>query len=334
MEDIKQEDLLKGEFMEEQLRIYFLELGYYVIRGAKFKFAGVEVTDVDLWLYQRSTPIARERINVDIKNKTKPMAIERIIVAKGIRDILDCDRCIVATTDIRDEVIKFGDKHKVTVLNGKFLQRIKTLKSDRYSEEIFSTILRDEFSRFTTNWFVRHDASKSRLLENLDFVTSNAVLQDIQELLTQIYSTPDKRESLLRLLYVFLSHLFIAVDFLLKDMAFIEMSAKMKNLEDGFRFGITGESNIRIRVEQLAKEIKRTPADVRRASEDFPADILRDFFGKNEIAKNLFKWAKDLEDIAYKKLIVTPSHLPLELKSIVGIMCDIFRIDRKLIMGL
>ena len=59
----------KGPMAEESLRNYFLSIGYYVVRGVKFKFRCFDVTDVDLWLYSRKTPLNRERACVDIKNK-------------------------------------------------------------------------------------------------------------------------------------------------------------------------------------------------------------------------------------------------------------------------
>ena len=36
----------KGGKMEEALREYFLDLGYYVVRGIKYSFDGFDVTDI------------------------------------------------------------------------------------------------------------------------------------------------------------------------------------------------------------------------------------------------------------------------------------------------
>ncbi|RFM37042.1 hypothetical protein [Chitinophaga silvisoli] len=329
----KTDDLFKGEQMEELLRLYFLDLGYYVIRGSKLRFHEVEVTDVDLWLYHRSNPISRERINVDIKNKVRPMAIERIIVAKGIMDILGFDRCIVATSDKRDEVIEFGEKRGVTVLNGNFLNKIKSLTSQRLSEEKLNSLLKDEFTKFTTNWYLKNESAKSGILENLDFVGANSLLIDIKEILIQFHSTPLKREGLTRLLYLFVSYILITVDFILKDMAFIEASAKNKHLEDGFRYGITGKTKIKIRIEQMATASNRSPQSIIGAVETLPVDILRDFFGKNDNAKNLFKLAKEFENYAYLNSLTKPLDLPPELKGVIGLLCDFSGIDRKMIFG-
>jgi hypothetical protein len=66
------------------------------------------VTDVDIWLYSRPSPLTRERANVDIKRKKTPQALERIFWAKGLQQVLSLERCVVATTDTRPDVREFG----------------------------------------------------------------------------------------------------------------------------------------------------------------------------------------------------------------------------------
>ncbi len=44
-----QQTLFKGELMEELLRYYFLEMGYFVARGVKFQYQNMDVTDIDLF---------------------------------------------------------------------------------------------------------------------------------------------------------------------------------------------------------------------------------------------------------------------------------------------
>src|SRR5690349_18167138 len=116
--------LRKGENMEELIRNYFLTLGYYVVRGVKYQYQGYDVTDVDLYLYGRSSSLTRERINVDIKNKKSPQAFERILFATGLKKLLGFDSCIVATTDKRPAVHEFGQAHETIILDGEFLAKI------------------------------------------------------------------------------------------------------------------------------------------------------------------------------------------------------------------
>ena len=74
----------KGFEMEEQLRNYFMQSGYFVVRGVPFVYEGFDVTDIDLWLYSRESSLTRNITIVDVKNKKTPQAIERIFWAKGL----------------------------------------------------------------------------------------------------------------------------------------------------------------------------------------------------------------------------------------------------------
>jgi len=159
---------------EHQRRIVFGETG----------------TDVDLWLYARNSPLSRERVNVDIKNKKTPQALERIFWTKGLQTVLGLDSCVVATTDSRPDVRDFGLQHDVKVLDGKFLARLnKSTKSqqNRISEEEFLRELDDgSLGRLGGDWRGRYDLSKSRLLHSLSFDGCNAWLEDIDLLLSDI----------------------------------------------------------------------------------------------------------------------------------------------------
>ena len=96
--------LLKGPRMEELLRSYFLKAGYYVVRGVPFIYEGFDVTDIDLWLYSRTSSVSREITLVDAKNKKTPQAIERIFWVQGLRIATKATNAVVATTEKRQEV--------------------------------------------------------------------------------------------------------------------------------------------------------------------------------------------------------------------------------------
>src|SRR6266850_4219848 len=128
--------LFKGELMEERLRMYFLSLGYYVARGVKFRYENIEITDIDLFLYGRSSIVTRVRINVDIKNKKSPQAFERILWANGLMKLLGFDSCIVATSDRRPIIQTFGQLHNTTILDGAFLPKLSSDHlNERFTEE-------------------------------------------------------------------------------------------------------------------------------------------------------------------------------------------------------
>ena len=68
----------KGFVTEELLREYFLRAGFFVVRGANLQYDQLELTDVDLWIYERSATLARRRTIIDVKDKQKPQAAERL----------------------------------------------------------------------------------------------------------------------------------------------------------------------------------------------------------------------------------------------------------------
>ena len=70
--------LSKGMRLEEILRDYFLKTGVYVVRGVPFVYEQEDVTDIDLWMYSRTSSFSREITIVDVKNKKTPQALERI----------------------------------------------------------------------------------------------------------------------------------------------------------------------------------------------------------------------------------------------------------------
>ena len=100
----------KGIVLEELLRAYFLRAGFFVIRGVPISFEGDDLTDVDLWLYERPTGTTRRVQIVDIKYKQRPKAVERLLWTRGLVDALDVDGAYVATTDKRKNLRKVAKK--------------------------------------------------------------------------------------------------------------------------------------------------------------------------------------------------------------------------------
>lgn len=174
-----QQTLFKGELMEELLRYYFLEMGYFVARGVKFQYQNMDVTDIDLFLYGRPSSLTRERINVDIKNKKTPQAFERIVWANGLMRILNLDSCIVATTDSKPIITSFAQSMHTMVLDGKFLNKIKSITNE--NERISEEDLLNELSKYKSyktynnkSWKYIYEFSKSRLLTELDYSGFNS----------------------------------------------------------------------------------------------------------------------------------------------------------------
>lgn len=329
-----QQTLFKGEFMEEQLRNYFLSLGYYVVRSVKYRYENNDITDVDLYLYKRTSSLTRERINVDIKNKKSPQAFERILWVNGVRQLLNFDACIVATTDRRPVIHSFAQLHNTTVLDGAFLAKMRSDASvDRYSEEDFCAGLANVKSYKTFGnlvWRYIYETSKSRLLSEQDFSGFNETLLIINYCIEKILTDPQKRVLATRLMYVIISHLLIIIDYILKDIAFLEQPEREKKLSDGFKFGNLGKEGVD-KIIGMAVQISgnKSASSIMKALENAPTDILRDFFAKNEVAKNVFHWAREFESLAFKKDFVSPEQAEPLLKVVISVLLDYNKVDRK-----
>jgi len=320
--------------MEELLRNYFLSLGYYVIRGVKYKYEEFDITDVDLYLYGRSSSLTRERINVDIKNKKTPQAFERILWVNGLKELLNFDSCIVATTDQRPVINTFGHLHNTIVLNGSFLSKIKVNSfPERLTEEDFLSMLSKHKCYKTFNnkdWKYIYEGSKSRLLTELDFSGFNLELLVLRYFMDTALVDQQKKEDATRMIYITLSHLLIIIDYIVKDIAFLDNIGREKKLSDGFKFGNLGRNGVD-KIISMAAHIAGTKSanSVMKSLETVPIDILKDFFSKNENTKNLFLWAKEFEKIAYNRIFINPEKIDTSLKGVLSVMLDYMGVERK-----
>jgi len=332
--EAKKNNLYKGERLEESLREYFLSSGYYVIRGVKFKYDDIDVTDIDLWLYKRVSPADRNRGNVDIKNKKTPQAIERIFWAKGIMDVLRLDHCIVATTDRRDSILKFGLQQNVTILDGNFISKL-TERNDycRLTEEGFYHILNSEKGdTYKNSWKYIYENSKSRLLNELDFSGCNATLNDIRFFVEKIISDQNSRSVALRMLYITLSHFLIILDYISKDLAYVENTRRLERLLDGFKFGNLGRKGVQQFLDMaiyLTGNSQQPQSSINSFFEDQQVTIMAEFFSQNENINILFKSAHFFESAAFSEELMQIEKMDTSLKSIIGVILDYFNIERK-----
>lgn len=329
-----QQTLLKGELMEELLRNYFLDSGYYVVRGIKYKYEGIDITDVDLYLYDRSSSLTRQRINVDIKNKKTPQAFERILWANGLMKLLNFNSCIVATIDRRPIIHTFGQLHNTIVMDGAFLAKLRSNSfPDRLTEEELTSRLSKHKSYKTfdnKDWRSIYEASKSRLLTEQDYSGFNSALSNLIYFIEKVLTDDLKREDATRMVYLVLSHMLIIIDFIVKDIAFLDTSDREMKLSDGFKFGNLGKDGVD-KIISMAVQISgnKSANSFLKSLEDIPTDILRDFFSKNNNTKNLFNWSKELEQLGYKKQFLNPNQINAPLKGVLSVMLDFSKIERK-----
>ncbi len=327
------ENLAKGELIEELLRNYFLNLGYYVVRGVKYKYEGNDITDVDLYLYGRSSSLIRERINVDIKNKKSPQAFERILWANGLKKLLFFDNCIIATTDTRQVIHTFGQIHDTIVLDGNFISKIK---KNSYPNRLSEEDLGLAFSKCKSyksfgkkDWRYIYEDSKSKLLSEMDYAGFNSVVVYLRYFTEKVITDVQKREEATRMLYILLSHLLVIMDFIIKDIAFLDSNQKIIKLKEGLNFGILGKAGVS-KILQIVETISgKSSSTFYSTFESQETDILSEFFSKNENSKILFQWSKLFESLAFEKELITPDKIDTQLRSVMSLFLDFFKIDRK-----
>lgn len=328
-----QQDLFKGELMEEKLRLYFLNSGYYVVRGIKYSFEGNEITDIDLMLYGRVSILSRERTNVDIKNKKSPKAFERILWTKGVQELLKFDNCVVATMDRKDSVRTFAKKHNITLFDGSFLQKLNYTLVDRISEEE----LLNEFDKFLSykefpnqNWRSLYEKSKSSLLEELDFSGYNTNLLYLNYFFNKTFD-PQKKDAAIRATYIFISHNLLILDYILKDIAFLEPEERKTVLGNGFKYGNLGEEGLKRTIEMAIKisGSKYTASQIKKIVDEIDIEILKEFFSKQETIKNLFKWSISFEKLAFSRTLTMPNNLDIEQKGLIAVFLDYYKLNRK-----
>lgn len=333
----------KGFVMEEALRSYFLQNGYYVSRGVPFRYDNFDITDIDLWLYHRTSPFSREVSIVDIKNKKTPQAIERIFWAQGLKSAIKANNAIVATTDRRREVTDFGRDLGIVVLDGSFLSRLDKLDNllnERLTEEEFTALIQSyALEKMDGGWVSRIRLCKSLLASDLGFDICNEWLYHLGFFLEQAMTRPQQREIAYRCCFLVFSYLAIAVDYLLKEILFLEQPMRIQMLRDGFTFGDRGKAGMEQildvtmnLVEQHADNgtsiSAQVKSSIRKSLSSSNSAILAEHLSKNDVARSLFQVAVELENAAMSRGFIELMNIGIEAKSFILCIADYFGVER------
>jgi hypothetical protein len=299
--------LPKGYQMEETLRRYFIKSGYYTVRGVPFVYQGFDVSDIDIWLYTRPSSVARHRIVVDCKNKTTPKAIERIFWTKGLQYVLGVEQAIVATTDKRSAVTDFGREHAVLILDGTFLSRLhkpSDPSDERLTEEQFTALISTYHpTKEGGDWNGRVKAAKRPLASGLGYNAINSWSAEARYFAEQAQLVTTHKEIGCRILYLLLSFIAVAFDFVMKDLAFSDPANKLAMLNDGLRYGSRGPMGTQQLVQLAVGLIEHYTPDNRALAprikerlakdiENIPTRIVAEHFGKASVSHELFTVAK------------------------------------------
>ncbi|EPZ8236199.1 hypothetical protein ACXWGC_004325 [Vibrio fluvialis] len=336
--------LPKGFQMEELLRSYLLNSGYYAVRGVPYDYQGSEVTDIDLWLYSRTSALSREISIIDVKNKKSPQALERIFWVRGLKEAVGADRALIATTDRRSEVKSFGKKLDVLVLDGEFLSKLSSSHKDsdrRLSEEeLVALINKYEYQKVDGNWQNRLNDCKGLLISGLNFSSCIQWLSHAKFFAEQVVIKPTHQEVSSRCFYLLCSYIALGVDYMLKECSFFSTDERKRVLTEGFTYGDGGLDSIR-KTLKVSSDLIESYIDnstainnqiQRRVYEEISnleASSLGEYFSRVDVGKKMFTVASELEAAAMGRTFKAQVELSIETRSYLGCILDYLCINRE-----
>jgi hypothetical protein len=337
----------KGYRLEELLRAYFLRAGFFVVRSVPFQDAGDDLTDIDLWLYERPTGSSRRRQIVDAKSRTRPKAVERLLWTKGLAQLLDVDGAYVATTDARPMLRGISKKLGISVLDGADIRRIsqsaKVIFPDRISEEEFvGRITSIDKARRSKEFQLQCHDIKFSLIDHFGAGTINRALDSFSFFTAAaVTSHPNTEASeiALRLTYFAAAVVAISLDYIGSEVSFRAAEERQGALINAIRFGdideTAGLERIRLAIGLLQKYAPTGEATARAVDlavkQDFksiPAEIIAEYVVKSTKPEELFQIARRLEHLAFLNAVTSFDGLGMEDKSFIAMLLDYSGVDR------
>lgn len=335
----------KGQELEEILRAYFLRAGFFVLRSVPFILEDEDITDIDLWLYERPTGTTRRVQIVDIRSRSKPKAVERLFWTSGLARALDVDGAYVATTDKRPSIRGLAKKLDLIIIDGADIQRIKRSDSIRYQHRLTDTQLVLE-------------------LVNVDKARQNKELQSTRVDILRSISEGFGRASLARSLtsftqlaraavgshpnsgaaiaYVRLSYLAAAIasqsiDYISVEAPFRSAEERRDLVLNAVRYGALdkdeGQNQLRVAVELVRSyapesTVNKVEAGLKADLEAIPAEIIADQIVRMLKDGKLFTAGRELEDSAYNRRCPSFDELDAQTKSLLGAFLDFSNVRR------
>ncbi|WDJ06260.1 hypothetical protein [Xanthomonas campestris] len=337
----------KGYLLEEVLRAYFLRAGMYAVRGVPLQIDGFDLTDVDIWIYERSTGSSRRRQIVDAKSKLKPKAVERLLWTRGLLELLRVDGAYVATTDNRPVIKEISLRLGISVLDGADLKRMedseKVIFRERISEEeLDSKVKSVDMARRNKELQAEYQDLKAGLIEQFGAGTLNRSLDIFTGLAKRLVSShPNSEacESILRLSYIAASVTALSLDFSLSKVSFKVVEDRRKAVLNIIRYGSEDERVGMEKVRIAAALVERYAPTGRAVAQstlnsfqsdiqEIPAEIIADHVLAHLKGDSLFRMARSLEFEGFKRDMKGFDQLDIELKSFLGMLLDFSGLDR------
>lgn len=336
----------KGLKTEELLRSYFLRAGFFVLRGVPFRQKGNDLTDIDLWVYERSATLSRRRIIIDIKDKARPQAAERIFFVQGLARTLGVEGAGIATSDNRSDLAEFARKSGLLFLDGGDLQRLKSntdlQNESRLSEEnLLADIAAADRARGSQQFNHSYDGMKAAVADRFGSPSANYALESASIVARECSAAhPNSATARLagRLTYMAASVAAAGFDFASADSILRPATERMRLFTEMIRFG-TDASGTMARLQWAEQAIREYAANgagvaevVRKKFLDdlsrIPAEALAEVVVRQSKNDTLFNIARDLERAAFATDLPTFDSLGLEAKAFLGAVLDFVGVDR------
>lgn len=337
----------KGYVLEELLRAYFLRAGMYAVRGVPLQLNGDDLTDIDIWIYERSTGSSRRRQIVDAKSKLKPKAIERVLWTKGLLELLQVDGAHVATTDSRSVIKDVAARLGISVLDGADLKRMsgseKILFPDRISEEeLDKSIKAIDKGRKSRDFQIGYQDLKAGLIDDFGAGTVNRSLDHFVAFTRQLASSHPNSPAAdvaQRLAYIAASIVALTLDFCLARVFFKSADDRRKAISNIIRYGdedeVPGLEKVRVAAALIERYTPNGRAvsqsmlnSIRTDLEKIPAEIITDHVLTQMKGDSLFQIARSLESEGFRTEPRGFDQLTLEEKSFLGVLLDFAGLER------
>jgi hypothetical protein len=338
----------KGFDLEEALRAYFWRAGYFVVRAVPFRLDGDDVTDIDLWVYERPAALTRRRLIVDAKNRRSPKASERIIWASGLRAALGVDGAIVATRDRRPATRNLAKALNVVLLGGDAVTKLTHSEQLNKAgslrcEELDQAVKRIDDSRRSTEWRQNLRDARGSLISGMGVQSANRNLEASRFFAEQAVAAQphsEQAQTALRLFYLTSALAAISLDFALADQAFRSQDERRHAIISSVRFGdaegVSTLATVRTAI-GLARKYAENGAAVAKQieygfsgdAEHIPAEIIADYVSRISTSDALFNIAREIERASSDLELPSFDDISNEAKSLLGVFLDFNRISRE-----
>lgn len=337
----------KGLALEEVLKGYFSRSGYVAIRGVPYRLDGEEVTDIDLWLYERPGAATRRRIIVDIKNKRSPKAAERIIWTKGLQAAIGVDTAIVATSATSPTIKRLAKAVGVVLLDGQAIEKLTSSDQQpppRVSLDSLEMQIRQiDKGRESAQWMGLLDKARASLVTGFGVQSANQSLAAAAYFAEQaVIGAPGTLPVAVAIRLVYLTATFVALslDFVMADHAFKSQEERRRVIMDGLRFGQSDTvpavatisaaiGLVRQYAENGAALAKQIEEGVYADAERIPSEILADYMVKVTRRDTVFTAARELEDASLRPQVPSFDQLGPECKAFLGALLDFNGVARE-----